>query len=69
MGAVRFEFGGGSGFGVEFREHQCVLQWEAKSNGRLRVSVGGGKRSGRAGGRGVDGCCVLTEKKSLKNNS
>jgi len=59
VGAVRFEIGGGSEFGVGCREHKCVLQWETKADGRLRVSVGGGQRSGGAGGRGVDGCCVL----------
>ena len=54
MGAVRFYYGGGSEFGVGFRENQCVLPWAEQSDGRLRVPMGGGERGGRAGGRGVE---------------
>ena len=46
MGAVCFEYGGGSGIGVESREHKCVLQWGVYADGWLRVSVGGGQRDG-----------------------
>ena len=66
MGAVRFEYGGGSEFGAGSRVNQCVLPWEGTADGRLRVSVGGGKGGGGAAGRGVDGCCYLVKDKSIK---
>jgi len=56
VGAVRFEYGGGSEFGVEIRGHKCVLQWANQADGRLRVSVGCSQRGGGAGGGGVGGC-------------
>ena len=67
-GAVRFDCRGGSEFGVECREHKCVLQWEAKADGRLRVSVWGGKRGGGAAGGGVHGCCVINLEMSHSTN-
>ena len=48
VGAVRFEYGGGSG--AEIRAHLCVLHWEVKEDGWLRVQVGAGERGGRVGG-------------------
>ena len=58
MGAVRFEYGGGSGVGVESRGHNCVLPWAIQAGGRLRVSVWGGQRGGSTGGRNLDGCLI-----------